>query len=192
MRGSRLIFMAKPPPEVASAMWIAIARNGLEQSTLSPMDNWHQTLSDRYGDTPEMRQKMLRAGAGVKARACTLVLNRIRDGVYKDQGKTTIQWSFRARGRPHCFDALLAAVRHALSTEGLATKTGHTPHTTISYWAPTRLGPTQMNPIAWTIDEILLVVGRNDESGSYSYETIGRWPLQPAPPDPSSTQLPLF
>ncbi|KRB28801.1 MULTISPECIES: hypothetical protein [unclassified Acidovorax] len=186
--------MAKPPPEVAAAMWIAIARNGLEQSTLSPMDNWHQTLSDRYGDTPEMRQRMLRAGADVKARACTLVLNRIRDGVHKEQGKTTIQWSFRARGRPQCFDALLAAVRHALSTEGLATKTGHTPHTTISYWAPTRLGPTQMNPIAWTIDEILLVVGRNDESYSnrYSYETIGRWPLQPAPPDPSSTQLPLF
>lgn len=190
MKGPRLLFMAKPSPEVVAAMWRAITRNGLDYSTLFPKDNWHQTLSDRYGDTPEMRQKMLRAGAGVQAQACTLVLNRIRDQVNKDQGEDTIHWAFRARGRPHCFDALLSAVRHALYEEGVATATGHTPHSTISYWAPTRLGPTRMDPIAWTIDEILLVVGGASER--YSYETIGRWPLQPAPPDPSSKQLQLF
>lgn len=47
-----------------------------------------------------------------------------------------------------------------------------------------------MDPIAWTLDELLLVVGGNGKS--YSYETIGRWPLQPVPPDPSNTQLRLF
>ncbi|WP_082615447.1 hypothetical protein [Acidovorax sp. Root267] len=190
MKGPRLIFVAKPSPEVAAAMWRTVALNGLDSSTLSPQDNWHQTLSDRYGDTPEVRQKMLRVGARVRAQACTLVLNRIRDGVHKEQGKNTIHWSFRARGRPHCFDALLVAVRQALYEEGLATETGHTPHSTISYWAPTRLGPTRMDPIAWTLDELLLVVGGNGKS--YSYETIGRWPLQPVPPDPSNTQLRLF
>lgn len=190
MKGPRLIFVATPSPDVVAAMRMAIARNGLQNSNLSPEDTWHQTLSDRYADTPETRHRMLRAGEQVRAQACTLVLNRIRDQVHKDQGYETIHWAFRARGRPHCFYALLAAVRHALNDEGLATLSGHTPHSTISYRAPTRLGPTRMDPIAWTLGELLLVVG--GQSQRYSYETMGRWPLQPAAPDHSSTQLRLF
>ncbi|CAN7409475.1 hypothetical protein LJR129_002558 [Acidovorax sp. LjRoot129] len=190
MKGPRLIFMAQPSPDVTAAMRMAIARNGLQNSNLSPEDNWHQTLSDRYADTPATRHKMLRAGEQVRAQACTLELNRIRDQVHKEQGHETIHWAFRARGRTPCFNALLAAVQQALNDEGLATSSGHTPHSTISYRAPTRLGPTRMDPIAWTIGELLLVVGGQSER--YSYEAIGRWPLQPAAPDRSSTQLSLF
>lgn len=190
MKGPRLLFVAKPPPEVIAAMWMAVARNGLDNSALFPRDNWHQTLSDRYVDTPDMRQKMLRAGASVKAQACTLVFNRIRDQVHKDRGEIAIHWAFRARGRPPCFHALLAAIERALYEQGLTTETGHTPHSTISYRAPARLGRTYMDPIAWTIDEVLLVVGGSTQP--YRYETIGRWPLLPMPPEPSSTQLQLF
>ncbi|WP_457445594.1 hypothetical protein [Roseateles sp. P5_E4] len=41
--------------------------------------NWHQSLSDRYweGDSPDLLERLLRAGGKVSAQAASLTLNRI-------------------------------------------------------------------------------------------------------------------
>lgn len=188
MIGPRLLFMARPPAGVLAAMWTAVARNGLDTrlgTALFPASHWHQTLSDRHADTPELRETMRRAGASVAARACTMTLNRLRD----QRNGEPIHWAFRVRGEPDGFAALLAAVDAALSAQGLPTGSGHTPHVTISYGAPDRLGPTSMGAVHWTIDEIELVVGGGRP---YGYDVLARWPLRPAAPDPRAQQLMLF
>lgn len=188
MIGPRLLFMARPSPGVRAAMWTALARNGLDTRlgpALFPVRNWHQTLSGRHADTPDLRAAMLRAGASIAASACTLTLNRMRD----QQHDAAIHWAFRARGTPDGFAALLAAVDTALSGQGLPAGAGHTPHVTISYGAPDRLAPTSMGAVHWTIAEVELVVGGGQP---YGYEVLARWPLRPPAPDPAKQQLTLF
>nr|WP_316638888.1 hypothetical protein [uncultured Roseateles sp.] len=188
MTRPRLLMMAQPPSAVRDEMETVVRRNGLDARLGGAMfeaENWHQTLSDRYEDTPAIRAAMRRAGARVSAQACTLSLNRIRG----EGQQGSIHWAFRAAGKPQGFDALLAAVRTALAVEHLGTGSGHTPHVTISYHAPDRLGSIAVNPICWTIAEILLVVGAGT---SYHYHVIDGWPLRPAAPEPSKQQLSLF
>lgn len=182
MTTPRLILMAMPPLAVRRAMEAAVARNGLDSwlgECMFSAGNWHQTFSDRYPDERAFRQQLLQAGARVSAQAFTMTLNRLRD--HSSDG--TIHWTFRVRGIPAGFTALLAAVRNALIEQGIEPGTGHTPHVTLSYRAPERLGATAMAPIPWTVDELLLVVGGGRP---YHYEIIGRWTLQPHP------QLTLF
>lgn len=188
MTEPRLLFMAMPPPGVLAAMWTAVARNGLDTRlgpALFPASNWHQTLSDRQADTPAVREAMLRAGARVAAQTCTVTLNRLRD----QRNGALIHWAFRARGEPDGFAALLAAVDSAVAAQGFPAGLGHTPHVTISYGAPDRLGPSKMDVVHWTVDEIQLVVGGGRP---YRYEVLGRWPLRPQPPDPAAQQFKLF
>ena len=188
MTESRLLFVALPPPEVRDALLRAVRINRLDTrlgSAMFPHANWHQTLSDRYPDTAKMRARMLRAGARAAAHACTLTFNRLRDQRHGE----TWDWAFKAKGRPQGFDALLAAIAAALATEGVETATGHTPHMTVSYWAPEPLGPSDMAPLHWTLTDIRLVLGGGQP---YQYTALGQWPLQPPPADPKTMQLSLF
>jgi 2'-5' RNA ligase len=180
---SRLLFMAQPPAAVRDVMQRTLAYWQLDQrlgGTLSPPANWHQTLSGRFFEGRSLLGPLRRAGERLQAEACTLLLNRIR-GVDRNQadGRGSIHWSFLPRGEPTGFAALLAAVRNSLASEGLASPSGHTPHVTISYGAPSALGTQKITPIPWTIDEILLVEGHGPP---YAYEVIERWPLQAAAP----------
>ena len=177
MTPPRLLFIAKPPPEVLGAMQATVTERGLDVRLGREMcsaKNWHQSLSDRNFDASERsRQRMLRAGERVCAHVCTLTLNRIRG-----QGSDIpTHWAYHSRGTPADFTALVAAVRAALREEGLCSESGHTPHVTISYGAPDQLKTIHIAPIPWTIDEILLVKGGGNP---YRYHELGRWALLPA------------
>ena len=70
-----------------------------------------------------------------------------------------------------------------------AIATGVSPHITLSYCARDTLEKIALDPpLAWTIDELLLVIGGGQP---YAYEVIGRWPLLPET-DPPATQMGLF
>ena len=143
--------------------------------------NWHQSLSDRYweGDSPDLLERLLRAGDQVLAQAVSMTLNRIVAA-----GE---HWAFKARGKPSAFAELLVAVRRALLTEGIDDRAGHTAHVTISYTAPTQLSPPKIKEaVEWILDEIQLVVGGGSP---YHYEVLGRWPPRPLP---GNSQLSLF
>ena len=171
-----LILMARPPATVIDVVSSQLAIHGLEQSAggnLSPPANWHQSLSDRHGSA--RREAMLRAGVRIRASAFELVFNRIDSS--GDAG-TPIHWTLRARGaKPQGLVDLLAAIRESLAMEGIHDGLGHTAHITLCYRAPALLPETLwIDPVAWTVDAIELVVAGGSP---YGYTTIGRWPLAP-------------
>jgi 2'-5' RNA ligase len=176
--------MAMPPRAVLDAMHVIVDRYGLAKQlngALFVPTNWHQSLSDRHWeeDTPDLREKMLRAGTRVSAQSVAMVLNRVvANGEH---------WFFRARGSPDGFPELLDAIRGALAAEGIEDGMGHTPHVTLSYTAAEHQKPPKIKEvIEWTLDELLLVVGGGSP---YRYEVLGRWPLQPLA---GGRQLDLF
>ncbi len=178
----RLLFMAKVAPAVRHHIEGALAQLRLDWrlgNDLFPPDNWHQTLSDRYEDTPEMSARLQRAGARISAHAFTLWLNKIGGREY---------WSVFAQAKPREFMNLLAAVQDGVMREGLNGGGLHTPHVSVSYNAPEPLPPLTITPIRWHIDEVLLVRGCGD-GPNYHYEVIARWDLLPALAD---QQQPLF
>ena len=169
--------MAQPAIAVRQAMLKMMAENGWDLKLgrdLFPPPNWHQSLSDKYAASDDVCRSMMKAGAQVDAAAFTLMLNRVRGAALNSK----IHWEFRATRRPPEFDALLAAIRDALVLERLGWGHGNTPHVTICYRAPCSLPLTQVNPILWRIDELLLV---KTQPGTPRYHPIARWPLRPAP-----------
>lgn len=106
MAKPRYLFMSMPQQPLLNAMRVIVDRYGLATQlglALFVPTNWHQSLSDRHWeeDTPDLRERMLRAGGRVSAQAVAMTLNRIvANGEH---------WSFRAKGSPHGFPGLLAA-----------------------------------------------------------------------------------
>lgn len=176
MTRPRYLFMAMPSPSVRAGLAILIQRYGVDKllgGSLFVPTNWHQSLSDRHWEDsmPDLRGKLMRAGARVSAHAVPMTLNRIvAHGAH---------WSFQAKGKPAGFVELLNAIRAALSAEGIDDRIGHTPHVTVSYTAPDRLiAPKIREAVEWIIDEVLLVKGGGSP---YHYEVLGRWPLHTIP-----------
>ncbi|MGM9485194.1 2'-5' RNA ligase family protein [Roseateles sp. NT4] len=175
--------MDMPDEPTAAAMLAVVKRSRLDTllgNALFMQRNWHQSLSDRYWphETPDLEARLLRVGPRIAAHPVQLVLNRI--------ASRGAHWAFMARGKPKGFAELLAAIRMALATEGFDDRSGHTPHATISYRAPTKLKTLPIAPpIPWVIKRIQLVksVGSGD---SYGYQPVAEWPLQEPP------QLELF
>jgi hypothetical protein len=184
MTRSRFLVVAMPSPLVKKACKDALDAAGLNavlQGTLFDPSNWHQSLSDRFFQRSRV-ESLRRACSRVRATACTLALNRVRGS----GGPEAFHWAFHARGKPALFTALLAEVNRGLMAEGLPASGGHSPHISISYWAPCALPSLSIRPILWTIDEILLVEGHSlgEHEEHYRYDVIDRWPLQPPPPAP--------
>jgi 2'-5' RNA ligase len=172
--------MAKPQPAVLSAMVSAVRHHGLDTrlgSRLFAPENWHQSLSSPYFVKAKPLDKLLRAGGRVSAVMCPMTLNRINSG-RPTTGR--VHWAFQAHGDPKELKALRLAIQAALLAEDLDAPSTSTPHVTISYLAPSPLPSQQIEPIDWTIDEILLVEGGG---APYRYRTIASWPLA-APPYP--------
>lgn len=175
----RLIVMALPPPQ-----WIDRAlekfselglTNKLGNRLLRP-ELWHQSFSDRIDDpTRKQCDDLIAICGGISARAATLQFNRI-EGPAVEAGKRYC--TLRARGVPKSFAALRQAIRERLDTPAFASiATGVTPHMTLSYSARTSFANIPIDPpLAWTIDELCLVIGGGEP---YGYEVIGRWPLLP-------------
>ena len=191
-RASRRLFFASMPPAAwRERLQALMTAHGLDRRLRGAMfapGNWHQSWSERVFDpTPADCDALLQAGAGIRAHACTLSFNRI-DSSGEEPGR--IHWTLRARGRPAAFDAAAARIRTTLADAGhAAIATGVNPHVTLSYCARDALAKLALDPpLAWTIDELLLVIGGGQP---YAYDVIGRWPLLPET-DPPATQMGLF
>ena len=153
-----------------------------------PVENWHQSFSERIFDpTTRDRDALLRVGDRVSAQACTLLFNRIEG---PDLAAPKQHCTLRAYGKPTAFKALLASVQHQLIDAGFdQIATGVTPHVTLSYKAPHAFDKIVLDPpISWTIDTLSLVIGSGNP---YGYEIVGSWPLL-SELDPPATQSSLF
>lgn len=172
--------MAKPAPEVCGHMQGLLAAGGWDRQlgdTLFDPQNWHQSLSHPLPYSLALRDCLLELGSRIEAAAFTMVLNRVRGSGMAGQADA-IHWAFHATQRPAAFDALVRCIRDGLQTVGLQGMPGHSPHVTISYWAPGKLRAQKIPPVAWRIDEFLLVESCN---APYRYRTLSRWPLRPVP-----------
>lgn len=187
MRPPSLLFMAQPAPNVRLAIQQALAAHSLDQrlgNAIFDPQNWHQSLSHPLPSSPALCKRMVDMGSHIDASAFTVVLNRIR-GTGPVKPDNTIHWALHATTRPTAFDALVTAIRESFQQLGLAGMPGHTPHVTVTYCAPGQLTTMKIRPIAWRIDELLLVESRNDP---YRYHLLARWPLRAAPAGLESQQ----
>ena len=185
-----MFFAAMPPPAVRMAIEEAAREYGLLDAlgrALFAPGNWHQSLSERIFAPNDAQIEQLRVvGAAVRAHATTVAYTRI-DSAANLSGR--IHVTLRA-GSNAAFKPLLGAVQQALQQAGQgAIATGVTPHVTLSYDAPALLPTVRLpEPLRWTIDELLLVVGHGRP---YRYDVLGRWPLLPER-DPPPVQIGLF
>jgi 2'-5' RNA ligase len=187
----RAFFAVMPGAAWARGIGTRLMEAGLDKrlgDALVPLENLHQSLSASIRSPSEMvRSALLGVGEAICARSFTMYFNRI-EGRAIEPGN--IQCTMRARGVPKAFTALLKEVQACLVQAGFGhIATGVTPHMTLSYRAPEPLDKIVLDPlIAWTIDELCLVVGGGHP---YRYDIIGRWPLLPEI-DPPATQPGLF
>lgn len=179
---SRLLFIARPGPGIRAALDAALAAHRLSprlgRSEFDP-GNWHQSVSDRYIDTPELRRELLQVGDSISAPATTLRLDRIQSP--RNQ-RGSFNWELR--GHPSERDLLVPLVteikRAAVAHNLPASAERNRPHITLSYGAGSALpSDLPIEAIEWTIDAIELVVGNGKP---YRYTTLGRWPLRPEAP----------
>lgn len=183
----RLLFIARPDAAVAQAIDALVVEHGLSvlgRGAMFSRGNWHQSVSDRYIDTPPVRETLLKAGAQVQAPAFTLALDRLYSA---RNHRGTFNWDVRCRRGSDELKTLITAINDALAIQGYPKGGGHSPHITLSYGAGTSIaGDGAITPIHWIIDTIELVVGGGTP---YHYTTLASWSLAPAAQRPVQTSL---
>ena len=186
--GNRLLFILRLAPSAAAALDDIIGSAGIKAMLgrdLFPAGLWHQSVSDRYVDRPEVRERLLAAAATVQVPGFTIGLDQLR-AYGNDRGSCNVE----ARQRTGCPDLarLVGAINVAVAEQGLPRGGGHSPHVTLSYsFGGEPPKPRTMPAIEWTIDAFELVVGGGHP---YTYSTLGRWLL--GPPVPRASQPGLF
>lgn len=185
---SRVFFLARADAsctaELSSQMDLhgVLALLGVD---IFPFENLHQSLSDRYRDTPDIRRRLLLAGGNVQVQAFTLALSRLQCAP-NDRGSCNVD--VRMHRASEGLDALVDAINAAVAGQGLPKGGRHTAHVTLSYGFRGVMPRTQTIPaIDLSIDAFELVVGGGTP---YGYTTLGRWNLDPAAP--RAVQSPLF
>lgn len=185
--GNRLLFILRPTAQVRTALSEAIAAAGVTAvlgRDAFPAGLWHQSVSDRYADRPEIRERLLAAGDTLQARGFTLELDQLKTARNK---RGSFNVDARERRGSQELDMLIASVNDAATMQGLPAGGGHTPHVTLSYGFRGELPPSQpMIRVEWTVDALELVVGGGKP---YNYEILGRWALAPAAPRVSQASL---
>lgn len=186
--GSRLLFIARPSAQVRAAIEELLDRYDIMAMLgrqLFAAENWHQSLSARYVDTPQVRELLARAGDGLRLRAFHIVFERLVAGL-KEPG--VFHWDIRPRGSSKDLDNVVEALKAGISHQGLPVAThGHGAHFTLSYGAKAGLPePLAIGPVPWTVDTIELVAGGGDP---YRYTTLRQWTLEPVPPPPHQSNL---
>jgi 2'-5' RNA ligase len=184
-----LFVMARVPGEVREALMRPLADRGLDVSLgrrISPLRNWHQTLSDLH--PPEAREAMRRACAGIDAHAFHMQLDRLQSAGAPPR---RVLWLYLpTRGKPDDLTRLQASVREKLCANGIVDTQGHRAHVTVSYNAPQEIAPLDIAPVSWQVDaiELVEVAGQGTD---YRYQVVEAWPLH-APAAPPPLQLGLL
>ncbi|WP_423606545.1 2'-5' RNA ligase family protein [Sphingomonas sp. MS122] len=162
-----LYIMAKPPPE-AQARITALPRNDpsrgphLLHVTLVSLFDLHHAPPDWLG-------QVIAALDGFDGPAFPLAFDRI------ENRKAVTLRTRDPLARARAFQAAL--IRHLLEHKApLTLGTTPEPHVTINY-AGDRLGSQKIAPIAWTVEEIILM---ESVVGKTAHVEHGRWPLRPA------------
>lgn len=173
----RLLFIARPDPATRQQLEAALAAHGIDamlgRSRFDP-DNWHQSVSERYLDTPQLRRQLMAAGASLAGAAITLPLDRVLS-TRNLRGR----FNWEVRTAPDARDLLLGLVndiKQALGAQGLPVVTQvNRPHITLSYGADSGLPrDLPITPVYWPIAAVELVSGGG---APYRYTTLARWPL---------------
>ncbi|MGY0632577.1 2'-5' RNA ligase family protein [Luteimonas sp. A478] len=187
-RGPRLLFLLRMAPPAATALDSAIESAGIKVALgaeLFPAALWHQSVSDRYADRPELRQRLLAAGGQVRVPGFTIELDQLRSG-RNQRGSFNVE--ARQRGACTGLATLVDAINDAAAAQGLPKGGGHSPHVTLSYTFQGELPRTRSMPsIEWPVDAFELVLGGGRP---YGYTTLGRWML--GPPAARVSQASLF
>ncbi len=163
-----LYVMAKPPPEVAARI-AALPRNDPKRGP----ELLHVTLLklfDLHFAPPEWLPAVIAALDGFEGAAYPLAFDRI---------ETRKAVTLRTRAPlPEARAFQAALVRHLLERRApLMLGTTPEPHLTINY-RDDRQGSRKIEPIGWTVDEILLV---ESIVGKTTHVAHGRWPLVGVP-----------
>lgn len=160
---------------------------------LSSPERYHITLLF-LGDTvsPESEDAAIRAAA--KVRAAPFTLNLELANSFRANKK--IPWWLGPRETPPGLTRLYERVNEAMLAERvLPERMKFLPHLTVLRDAQKGLPVTPIRPIAWNVDEFVLLRSRLDQK-PMSYEILGRWKLEGGgddqPPPPKQGQLGLF
>ena len=184
----RLFFLARLRATCTAALSSQLERHGVVAmlgADLFPFDLSHQSLSDRYRDTAEIRRRLLLAGDSVRGRAFSLALDRLRCAANERGSRNVDVWM---EGGCKALALLVDALNQAIGSQGLPMGRGHAPHITVSYTFRGEMPPLRKIPaIEVAIDAFELVVGGGRP---YGYATLRRWLLDPAPRP--TVQPPLF
>jgi hypothetical protein len=184
----RLLFLARLRTACAGVVTSRLETVGVARllgASMSPIDLLHQSLSDRYRDTAEIRRRLLRAGDGVRAQAFSLSLDRLRCAPNERGSRNVELWM---KADCEALTTLVTAINDGVCRQGLPRGGGHRPHMTVSYTFHGRMPSLQRLPeVEVSIDAFELVVGGGKP---YRYETLRRWMLSPA--SPSTSQPTLF
>ena len=178
--GSRLLFLARLRARCTDTISAQLEAHGVLDvlgAEVFPFDLLHQSFSDRYRDTPEIRRRLLLAGARVQAQAFTLAPDRLQ---CEANGRGSANIDVRVRGGSGKVDALVDAINAAIAEEGLPMGGRHSAHVTVSYGFHGEMPRSRKIPeIDVVIDAFELVLGGGKP---YRYTTLGRWELGPEPP----------
>jgi RNA 2',3'-cyclic 3'-phosphodiesterase len=184
----RLLFLARLRAARTAAVSSQLDAHGVATllgADLFPLDLLHQSLSDRYRDTLEIRRRLLLAGDSVRGQAFTLTLDRLRCAP-NDRGSSNVDLWMHGGCKELVW--LVDAINDAVGRQGLPRGGGHTPHITVSYTFKGGMPPLQRIPVIDVpIDAFELVAGGGKP---YGYTTLRRWMLAPA--SQRTVQPPLF
>jgi 2'-5' RNA ligase len=185
------LFIARPDAAMREVFDVSTREQGIQRATgpaIFPLVNWHQTLSDRFVDSPQTRALLLQAGQAVQGQGFTLSLDRLRVSPNAQASAHVELCCSRAVG---ALKGLLRALEIAIAHQGLSTTgKGHRPHVTLCYRDDGEARGQRSTPIRaidWTIEGFELALGGGNP---YRYRTLSRWSLAPAAPQ--ATQALLF
>ncbi len=154
-----------------------------------PIERYHVTLLF-LGDqvAPEQQAAALRAADQLRAAPFKWTLEQANSF----QTPNGYPWWLGPRETPPALRALYDTLRKAVAQSGVEIPRSRlTPHLTIRYEPRLALPPTAIQPIAWNVDEFVLIRSPLD-GRSAEYELLGRWPLNAAPEPEPAAQLKLW
>jgi 2'-5' RNA ligase len=186
------LFFALWPNEAVRAASAAAARDlkirMQPAGHLSAAERYHITLLF-LGDYVPVATEAAAREAAAKVSAAPFELTLDHAGSFRNNRQ--IPWWLGTREPPAALRALYEHLRDTLNHAGVASeRMRFVPHLTVLRDAKVPLPVTSIKPIAWSVDEFVLVRSRLDLK-PVRYELLGRWPLSAAStPQSSPPQTP--